>query len=167
MKFFFLFLNLFILSFQKKSQFILTSNDIKNNQNIDKKFTPYGEDLIPSFSWANAPANTKSFAFTIEDPDAPVGNWYHLILINIDKSINKIEQNTIIGTSIKNSWGNNKYKGPQPPSGTHHYHFIVYALDVEQINAKNKNEFEKSIKNHVIDKAEIVGLFSKKNGNEL
>jgi len=169
MKNFFLFIILFYLSFQKNknNKFILTSNDIKNNEIIDKKFTPYGEDLIPSFSWKNAPENTKSFAFTIEDPDAPAGNWYHLILINIDKSLNKIEQNTYIGKSINNSWGNNIYKGPQPPSGTHHYHFIIYALDVEKINAKNKNEFQKSIKNHVIDKAEIVGLFSKQNGYEL
>jgi len=167
MKNIFILITLFYLSFQQNQKFVLISNDIKNNEIIDKKFTPFGEDLIPSFSWKKAPKNTKSFAFTVEDPDAPVGNWYHLILINIDKSVNEIKQNTYIGKSIKNSWGNNKYKGPQPPSGTHHYHFIIYALDVEKIEAKNKNDFEKNIKNHIIDKAEIVGLFSKQNSNEL
>ena len=58
---------------------------------------------------------------------------------------------------------NNKYKRLQTPSRTYHYHFIVYVLDVENINAKNKNEFIKSIINHIIDKVEIITLFSKQN----
>ena len=78
----------------------------------------------------------KIFYFYIEDPDVPIDNWYHLILININKSVNKIEQNTYVGKSIKNSWGNNKYKRLQTPSRTYYYHFIVYALDVENLNAK-------------------------------
>ena len=48
---------------------------------------------------------------------------------------------------------NNKYKRLQTPSRTYYYHFIVYALDVENINAKNKNEFIKNITNHIIDKS--------------
>jgi len=65
--------------------------------------------------------------------------------------------------SIKNSWGNNNYKqNSTPPSGTHNYHFVLYALNTEFISAKNKEEFEKSIKNHIIDKAEIIGVVKNK-----
>ena len=167
MKYIFILITLFYLSFQQNKKFVLISNDIKNNETIDKKFTPFGDDLIPSFSWKNAPKNTKSFAFTIEDPDAPNGKWYHVILININKNVNRIRENKLVGESITNSWGNNKYKGPKPPFGTHHYHFIVYALDIEYISARNIKEFEKKIKNHIIDKAEIIGLFGKQKSKEL
>jgi len=46
-------------------------------------------------------------------------------------------------------------------SGTYYYHFILYALDIESISAKNKEEFEMSIKYHTIDKAEITRVYQK------
>ena len=87
MKNIFILITLFYLSFQQNKKFVLILNDIKNNEIKDKKFTPVEENLIPSFSWKNAIKNTKSFTFTIEDPDTPVDNWYHLIIININKSV--------------------------------------------------------------------------------
>ncbi len=94
MKYIIILITLFYLSFQQNKKFGFISNDIKKNEIKDKKFTPFEEDLIPTFSWKNEPKNTKSFTFTIEDHDTPIDNWYHLILININKSVNKIEKNT-------------------------------------------------------------------------
>ena len=155
------------MSFQKNNKFTLLPVEFKNNEILDEKYTPFGQGRIPFFEINNVPRNTKSFAFTIEDPDAPNGKWYHIILININKNVNRIRENKLVGESITNSWGNNKYKGPKPPFGTHHYHFIVYALDIEYISARNIKEFEKKIKNHIIDKAEIIGLFGKQKSKEL
>ena len=81
---------LFIIS--SSSKFTLKSDEIKDNEYIPIEFTPYGEDINPSFKWENIPKGTKSFAFSVEDPDAPSGLFYHWILININKNINSIEK---------------------------------------------------------------------------
>lgn len=143
--------------------FKLTSNDIKNNELIPLKFTPFSKDINPSFEWTDIPENTKSFAFTVEDPDCPSGLFYHWIIINIPSNQRTISQNKFPGKAIKNSWGLSKYKGPKPPSGTHHYHFTIYALDVESLSIRSYEDFNNSVNAHIIDKAEIIGLFSHNN----
>jgi len=64
--------------------------------------------IIPSFNIRNAPRNTKSFAFTIEENNAFGDVWYHLILKNINKNVFRIKDEND-GESIQNSWGNYKY----------------------------------------------------------
>ena len=49
------------------------------------------------------------------------------------------------------------------PTGTHHYHFIVYALDTKlSIDAKtDKAALEKGIQGHILAQGELVGLYKK------
>ena len=156
MKNIFILITLFYLSFQK---FTLLPVDCLESGILDEKYTPFGLGRIPFFEINNVPRNTKSFAFTIEEHDA-ISVWYHLILTNIDKNEKFIEPILLEENSIQNSWRNNKYRqNSKPPSGTYNYHFILYALDTEYISAKNEEQFEKSIKNHIIDKAEITRVF--------
>ena len=152
-----------IISISNQKAFKLTSDDIKNNEYISKEFTPYDKDINPSFKWENIPKGTKSFAFSVEDPDAPSGLFYHWILININKNINVINKDSIVGKEINNSWGQLKYKGPKPPSGIHHYHFVVYALDTKILSIRSYEDFKSQVNQHLIDKAEIVGLFESQN----
>src|SRR3954466_13330765 len=69
--------------------FSLTSPDIKPNAMIDKKFEANvfgctGENKSPALKWSGAPKDTKSFAVTAYDPDAPTGSgWWHWSVINI------------------------------------------------------------------------------------
>ncbi len=152
---------IFIIS--STSKFTLKSDEIKDNEYIPIEFTPYGEDINPSFKWENIPKGTKSFAFSVEDPDAPSGLFYHWILININKNINSIEKNSIVGKEIQNSWKLLHYKGPKPPSGIHHYHFVIYALDTRILSLRSYEDFQKEVNLHLIDKAEIVGLYQSQN----
>jgi len=64
-------------------QFVLESKDLVEGEFIQEKFTPQGGNIIPNLTWKNAPEQTKSFAFCVEDPDAPKGNFYHWLLVNI------------------------------------------------------------------------------------
>jgi len=57
------------------------------------------------------------------------------------------------------------YKGMCPPTGTHHYHFMVYALDTKLDIDKNTDKagLEKSIQGHILSQGELVGLYKKVN----
>ena len=158
MKYIFILITLFHLSFQKNNKFNIFPFGFRNNGNLNVRNTPFGQGIIPTFVIQNAPENTKSFAFTIEEHDAIGRIWYHLILTNIDKKEIQISQNLLKENSIQNSWGNKKYRQNSKHSGSHYLHFILYALDTDFIIAKNKEEFEKSIKFHIIDKDEIIGV---------
>ncbi len=58
------------------------------------------------------------------------------------------------------------YDGPCPPwndSIVHHYHFTLYALDVESLNVEGEltaQNIEAAMKGHVLGQASIVGTYS-------
>ena len=67
----------------------------------------------------------------------------------------------------RNDWGRTGYGGPCPPKGhgAHHYHFKLYALDVDGLalpaDAKVE-QVEQEVHRHAIGKAEIVGTFERR-----
>jgi len=60
-------------------------------------------------------------------------------------------------------FGRNSYGGPCPPFGTHHYHFKLYALDtqLDLSPSSKKSDFEKAIEGHILDFAELVGIYQR------
>ena len=140
----------------------LISNDFKHNELMDKKFSYREDNKSPHLSWEDAPADTKSFALSCNDPDAPVGDWIHWHVINIPADVSEIPQGgPVPGEELKNDFGKAEYGGPAPPSGTHRYFFRVYALDIEKLEGVNKNSFNDKITEHTIESAEIIGLYKK------
>lgn len=140
----------------------LTSTAFEHNGNIPKKYTCQGSNVNPPLIIQDAPKNAKSLALIVDDPDAPMGTWVHWVLYDIPLS-SGIAENTAPGMHGANSSGQNKYYGPCPPSGTHHYHFKLYALD-RQINLKeglSKKELEDVMKHYIIGTAELIGLYKK------
>jgi Raf kinase inhibitor-like YbhB/YbcL family protein len=141
----------------------LMSNDFKHNEMMDSKFTCDGKDISPHLRWEGAPANTKSFALSCNDPDAPVGDWIHWYVYNIPANINEIKQGgPVPGIEVQNDFRKTKYGGPCPPSGTHRYFFRIYALKVDNLERINKNNFREIIKKNTIEPAEIIGLYKRK-----
>jgi len=107
-----------------------------------------GGNVSPELDWQNAPKDTKSFAVTVYDPDAPTGSgWWHWVIFNIPPSVNKLPANagkSDSGLAPQGSvqsmtdFGQPGYGGPCPPAGDkpHHYIFTVYALKVDQLPLK-------------------------------
>ena len=142
----------------------LTSSAFQNNGAIPSEFTCDSSDVSPPLSISDAPANAKSLALIMDDPDAPVGTWDHWVVFNIRPSTREMTKgNEPNGVAGENSWGRTGYGGPCPPSGTHRYFFKLYALDT-MLNLPQdtaKKELEKAMQGHIIAKAELMGSYKR------
>ena len=140
----------------------VTSPEFKNNGFIPKKFTCQGEDINPGLVIDNIPDETRSIALIVDDPDAPVGTWVHWVVYDIPV-VSRIDEDSIPGKQGMNDFRTKDYGGPCPPSGTHRYFFKVYALDAE-LNLEEgitKSDLEEAMQTHILDKAELIGLYKK------
>ncbi|MFX1600610.1 MAG: YbhB/YbcL family Raf kinase inhibitor-like protein [Promethearchaeota archaeon] len=141
----------------------LSSNDFKHNQLLDSKFSLRGGNKSPHLKWEKAPPNTKSYALSCNDPDAPAGDWIHWLVVNIPQKVSEIPQGgPIPGDQLQNDFGKTGYGGPAPPSGTHRYKFKIYALDVDKLKSVNKKNFYEEMEDHTIISAELIGLYKSK-----
>lgn len=145
----------------------IQSPAFNNNEKIPDRYTADGEDINPPLIISEIPKNAKFLALINDDPDAPIGGWVHWVIFNIPVSGTSLEikenstpENAVLGI---NDFKKLKYGGPAPPSGTHRYFFKVYALD-NKLNLQegaSKSQVEKAMENHILDKAELIGLYSR------
>ena len=143
----------------------LTSTAFQHNSIIPSQFTCDGQNINPELIISDVPANAKSLALIVDDPDAVVGVWDHWVVFDIEPSVKQIAQDSQpFGVAGKNSGGRNNYQGPCPPSGTHRYFFKLYALDsmLKLPEGSGKKQVEAAMQNHIIAKAELVGLYKRK-----
>src|SRR5829696_2349087 len=79
-----------------KGSLHVTSNSFSDDGVIPMKnvFTGCGgKNSAPQLSWSSAPAETKSFAITCFDPDAPTGSGYwHWVAFNISANASSLEE---------------------------------------------------------------------------
>ncbi len=94
----------------------LISNDFKNNEIMDKKFSYRGGNISPHLKWEDTPSQAKSFALSCNDPDAPVGGavgWIHWLVYNIPIDTEELPQGgPVPGVEVKNDYGQFGYGGP-------------------------------------------------------
>lgn len=146
--------------------FNISSKAFKDNGDIPEKYTCDGTDINPPLKIDNIPDNAKSLALIVDDPDAPAGTWVHWVLWNISPDIKEINEDDVPKNAKHgiNDFGKHDYGGPCPPSGTHRYFFKLYALDStpDLSNNAKKADLEKAMKGHIIEQAQIIGLYKKK-----
>ncbi len=145
----------------------LTSDDFRNGGTIPTKFTCDGADQTPTLRWSDPPSGTKSFAFVIDDPDAPSGTFRHWGVFDIPVSARSIGGGTRIGTEVGNDFGKPGYGGPCPPKGhgAHHYHFKLFALGTERLGLSPRAtvaDVEQAARAHAIAEGELVGTYERK-----
>jgi Raf kinase inhibitor-like YbhB/YbcL family protein len=130
--------------------FTLTSPDIAPDAMIAKKFEfdgfgCSGENKSPALKWSGAPKDTKSFALTVYDPDAPTGSgWWHWFVINIPANVTELPANAgAVGggtlpkgaSHVRIDYGIAGWGGVCPPEGdpAHRYIFTVHALGTDKL----------------------------------
>jgi Raf kinase inhibitor-like YbhB/YbcL family protein len=152
--------------------FSLMSPAFRHGGQIPAKYTGDGENVSPPLEWLDAPAGTKSFALVVEDPDAPSGTFRHWGLYNIMGERSMLPEGVGHGAKTEklgkgvNDFGEPRYRGPAPPKGhgTHHYHFKLAALDVEELSRAPKMAAEdvwKAAEKHMLAQADLVGTYSR------
>jgi Raf kinase inhibitor-like YbhB/YbcL family protein len=129
--------------------FSLTSTDIADGRPLaaaqfDKPSG--GGDRSPQLAWSGFPPETKSFAVTVYDPDAPTGSgFWHWAVFNLPASVTSLESGAGAPESpllpegavtLPNETREAAFLGAGPPegTGTHRYQYIVHAVDVPHLD---------------------------------
>ena len=127
----------------------MAPNGMLANDQVYSGFGCSGKNISPALSWKGAPRDTRSFALTVYDPDAPTGSgWWHWVVYNIPADVSELPAgagnaggNLPAGALQGHSdFGTSGFGGACPPPGDkpHHYIFTVYALKVEKISVPDE-----------------------------
>ena len=159
-----------MLTILAAAAFTLSSTAFNNDANIPSRYTCDAGTQNPSpvLSWKDAPAGTQSFVLIMHDPDAPMpGGFTHWVLFDVPASTTQLPegfQPGSVGVSGNSGFRRAGYGGPCPPSGVHHYHFTLSALDTASLGLQagaTKADVEKAMQGHVLGTAELVGLYQR------
>lgn len=128
------------------TDFTISSSSLREGQSVPQHylfngFGCQGDNVSPALEWDGAPPETKSFAVTMFDPDAPTDHgWWHWAVVNIPADVTSLEEGASNNKKlpkeaieVMTDFKATGYGGPCPPKGDkpHRYIFTVYALRKE------------------------------------
>ena len=138
----------------------------RNGAAIPRQYSCKGQNVNPPLAIFNVPGKTQSLALIMHDPDAVSGDFLHWLMWDIPPGTESIAVNDVPVGAVqgRNGSGDNNYTGPCPTkgTGTHRYLFDFYALDtsVNLPSGSSRDQLEAAIKNHLIQKASLTGVFA-------
>ena len=159
--------------------FTLTSAAFADGGVVPKKYAGHhperrppcgGENVSPPLAWKNAPANTKSFAIVMQDPDGGRGTGSnHWVAYDIPATRAALAEGE--GSKPPTQWvggknnvGWNYYLGPCGPAtdSPHHYIITLIATSVEPGTLKpglTREELLQQLRGKALAPASIVGRY--------
>ncbi|MBS9533004.1 YbhB/YbcL family Raf kinase inhibitor-like protein [Mycobacterium sp. M1] len=132
-----------------------------------------GQDASPQLSWSGFPEQTRSFAVTCYDPDAPTASgFWHWAVFNLPATCTELPEGVGDGSllpgdavTLANDAGLRRYIGAAPPAGhgPHRYYVAVHAVDVEKLDLPEEATpayLGFNLFMHAIARAVIVGTYA-------
>ncbi len=130
-------------SFQLSSSSITDGQPLANAQ-VSGIMGAGGEDVSPQLSWSGFPEETRSFAVSVYDPDAPtLSGFWHWAVANLPADVTELPDGAGDGSelpggavTLRNDAGQRRYIGAAPPPGhgPHRYYVTVHAVDVDKLD---------------------------------
>jgi Raf kinase inhibitor-like YbhB/YbcL family protein len=154
----------------KPATIALTSSAFKDGEAIPRQYSCDGANVSVPLAWGDVPTSAQSLALIMDDPDAPSGMFVHWVLYNLPAQTRSLPEGTPADATLSNGGRNgvngarrSGYTGPCPPSGTHHYHFKLYALDTTlTLNpGATKEQLLTAMNGHVLGQGELVGTYQR------
>ncbi len=152
-------------------EFNITTTAFEHGANIPEQYTCKGDNTSPPLRWEGEPKATTTFAFIMEDPDAPGGTFTHWIIYNLPSDCHELEKIIPVEKNLKNGaihakndFGKYGYGGPCPPGGEEHrYFFRIFALKkkLPPESISDGKSFYQALNGLILDKAEYMGKFKK------
>jgi Raf kinase inhibitor-like YbhB/YbcL family protein len=134
---------------------------------IPARYTCDGENVSPPLSWSGAPDATQSIAVIVSDPDA--GGFVHWlaadVVTNAGLGVGVSGRATGNGAGVegRNDFGKTGYGGPCPPSGSHRYAFVVYALSAQLglSPGYSRSDLERAMQGKVLASGTLTGRYQR------
>ncbi|WP_406288912.1 YbhB/YbcL family Raf kinase inhibitor-like protein [Streptomyces sp. NBC_00209] len=154
--------------------FTVVSEDIAPGAVLSDAQVYAAGNASPQLRWEGFPVETKSFAVTCFDPDAPTGSgFWHWVLFDIPASVTELPAGAGGGKSeglpagavhARNDYGTKDFGGAAPPAGENHrYVFTVYAVDSEKLGPDSDASpavVGFNLRFHTVGRAQLVAEYA-------
>ena len=146
----------------------VASPDFEAGGELPREVTVDGAGVPPTIAWRGVPPWARSLAVFCEDPDSPSPEpFVHWVVYGLPPTVTVIDgKPNGYGHEGKNSKLESEYTPPAawPGHGMHHYHFQVFALDIELDldPGAGRHALLTAMRGHVVAWGELVGTYERR-----